>query len=415
MHLEEFPLQSAPEPEWPYSAPASAALASGAPRITSDPSQYALANATMLPPSTSTAYSVQSNSRAQPFNDVSSAPYAPTAQSRPCIPMNYPTCIESMSSHYGMQTSRHGMALQISQAPAATYSTAELSQHWTPLSSTNRPLLNNYTFDTETPPNYLSSAFTYLPSSGIAYPTGSTEVSSVFPGLSPLASSLPYNGTNRILPNPASGHSSLHSNAGSTQESDGILGSFQQHIEKTNEPWNLGGGSARGSVGSTAQDHINTSEPASSTSSSSPSDTHGASRNGYDNLAYPSHIESDASASRIISGGASRRTNNENCFDATTSGPLSNNPGRSQLLNLNSSFNMHGLRGGFGVQGEPVISTGSFVNNQLAPSIRHSQPQHSAVHDLPPTLRGSVSSKPLEPQSTSNNSNSRGFKSQRLA
>jgi len=366
----------------------------------------------MLPPSTAAPYPVQATSRAQPFNDMASASYAPTAQFRPYIPMGYQTGMDSMSSQYSSQPSRQGMPLQMSQPLTGNYSAPEPSQHWTTLSATSRPLPSNYEFDAEASSNYQSSAFQYLPTSGVSYPTGSTEASLVFPGLSPLASSLPYNSTNRTLPHPVSVQSSLHSSSESTQESDARLGPFQQHLDKTNEPWDLGVGTSRSSVSSVAQDPISTSGPASSTSSSSPSDSHSGPNNGYDNLAYSSHIGSDAGASGIPSGGVSRRISDEDGFQTTASGIPSNHSGR-QLSNLTSSFNIQGIHAGFGMQGNSVnsmASPGSLASTQGQLSIHHPQPHHSAAHDMPPILRGSFNSKSREPRRPSN-SNPRGLKS----
>lgn len=369
----------------------------------------------MLPPSAAAPHSVQAASRAQPLNDMGSASYAPTAQLRPYLPMGYQTGMDSMPSQYGSQPSRQGMPLQMSHPLTGNYSAAEPSQHWTPLSTTSRPIGSNYTFDADASSNYQSSAFQYLPGNGGSYSAGSTEASSVFPGLSPLASSLPYNGTNRTLPNPVNVQSSLHSSSGSTQESDAVLGPFQQHLDKTNEPWDLGMGTSRSSVSSAAQDPISTSRQASSTSSSSPSDSHGGPNNGYDNLAYSSHIGSDVGASSIPSGGVSRRMSNEDGFQSTGSGIPSNHLGRSQLSNINPSFNIQGMHAGFGIgmQGNSASSvptSGLLASNPGPPSIHHPQPHYSAAHDMPPILRGSFNQQPHDPRRPSN-SHTRGLKS----
>lgn len=370
----------------------------------------------MLAPSTTAPYSVQATSRAQPLNDMASASYAPIAQLRPYVPVGYQTGIDSIHSQYGSQPSRQGIPLQMSQPLPVNYSAGELSQHWTPLSTTSRPLSSNYTLDAEASSNYQASALPYLPSSGISYSTGPTEPSSVFPGLSPLASSLPYNGTNRTLPNPVSVQSSLHNSSGLTQESDAGLGSFQQNLNKTSEPWDLAVGTSRSSVSSATQDPVSTSGPASSTSSSSPSDSHGLPTNSYDTLTYPSHIVSDVAASSIASSGVSRRMSTEDGFQTMASGISSNYSGRSQLSNLNSPFTIQGMHAGFGMHGNSatsMASTNALVSHHGPPSIHHPQPHYSAAHDMRPTIRSSFHPKSQDSRRPPN-PNTRGPKSQGL-
>lgn len=370
----------------------------------------------MLAPSTAAPYSVQATGRSQPLNDMASGAYAPTTQLRPYVPMGYQTGMDSAHPQYGSQPSRQGIPLQLSQPLTVNYSAAELSQHWTPLSTTARPLHSNYALDAEASSNYQSSAYPYQPTSGISYPTGPTEASSVFPGLSPLASSLPYNGTNRTLPNPVSVQSSLHNSSGSTHESNAGLGPFQQHLDTTSESWDLAVGTSRSSVSSATQDPISTSGPASSTSSSSPSDSHGVPNNAYDNLTYPSHVGSDVSASSIPSGGVPRRISAEDSFQTMASGISSNHSGRNQLSNLNSPFNIQGMHAGFGMHGSsvtPMASTGSLVSNHGPPSIHHPQPHYSAAHDMRPIIRSSFNPKSQDSRRPLI-SNTRGPKSQGL-
>ncbi len=392
--MGEFPPQTAPEPEWPYSAPSSTSYTSSAPRITSDPSQYALG--TVLPTSTAAPYSVQATTRAQPLNDMASASYAPTAQFRPYAPVGYQASVDTIPSQYGSQPSRQSVALQMSQPLATNYSAPELSQHWTPLSTTNRPLPSNYVLDAETSTSYQSSAFPFMSTIGVSYPTGPAEAPSVFPGLSPLASSLPYSGTNRTLPNPLSVQRSLHTSSGSAQECDTGLGSFQQHLDKSNEPWDLAVGTSRSSISSATQDPISASGPASSTSSSSPSDSQRVQTTSYNNLMYSSHIGSDVSVSSIPPGGNSRRMSTGDGFQTMASGLSSNHSGRGTLSNLNSAFSVQGTHAGFGMHGSSansMVSTNALMSNNGPPSIHHPQPQYSAAYDMRPMIRGSFNPK----------------------
>lgn len=346
----------------------------------------------MLPPSTAAAYPGQVATRG--LNDMASGSYGPATQSRPFVSPGYQTGMDPMSAQYGSQLPRHGMPLQVSQALTTNYSAAEPPQHWTPLPTIGRQLPSNYSFETDAPSNYPSSGFPYLPTSGVPYPNGSTDASSVFPGLSPLAANLPYNGTNRTLPNPVSVQSSLQGSSGSPQEHDVGLGPFQQHLDKPNDSWDFGVGTSRSSVSSAAQDTLSVSGPASSTSSSSPSDGHGGLNNGYENFAYSSQVGSDASASSVRSGGISRRMSDEDGFQATASGILSNQPRRRQFSNLQSPYDGQGIHSGSGMQGFPI---------------HHPQPHYSAARDMPPILRGSIKMKPHEARRPAT-SNTRGSK-----
>lgn len=367
----------------------------------------------MIAASTAAPYPVQTASRSQPFNDNSSAAY-PATLARQSFPLNYQASMDThVSGQYGLQRPNHSLPMQMSQTPTINYSGPEFSQHWTPLSSNGRSMSNNFSFDPDVSSSYQSSAFPYLPTSGPSYPTATSETSSFFPGLSPLAPNLPYNSFNRTLPNPASVQSSLPSSNGSSNEKDNGMGLFQQHLDKSSEPWDTVTGTTRSSVSSAAQDPISASEPASSNSSSSPSDTNESSNLGYDHLSHSSRVSSDVDTSGLLSGNISRRMSNEDIYPTSTSRIQSNQDGSSQLPNLNSSFNVRGIHGVFGVQEDTLnsINTGaSLVSGQIPPSIHHPQPQHSASHDVLPILRGSFDTKSHDPRRPSN-LNAKGHKS----
>jgi len=385
--LEELPLQSPPETEWPYSTSTSTAYSAAVPRITTDPGQYALASGNMLPPSTGASYSMQVPvpSRIQTF-DMSNTPYTTTLP-RQSLPVNYSSSGETVSSQYGLQPPRHGLPLQMSQGSTANYSQVEFPSQWT-LSSHSRPLSSSHTFETDVPSSYQSTGMPYMQSSGLSYPTGAPESASVFPGLSPLASNLPYNGPSRTLPNPASVQSSLHGSCSSIQESDCGLDTYQQHL--TNRNW---------------RDAINASEGSNSTGSSSPSDNHRSSNVAYSNLTYSSHVGSNASVSTLPSGGISRRTSNEESYTTANSGAQANPHGNGYLPNLNSPYSMQSMHGSFGVQNDPVnsmTSAGTVLGSPVPPSIHHPQPQHSSPQDTASILRGTFDTKSEGPRKGSN-------------
>lgn len=373
-------MQATPESEWPYATPTSAAYASAVPRITTDPDQYALAGSNMLPPSTGAPFSIQVPSRAQPF-DGSSTPYT-SGIPRQNYPMNYSSGVEAMPSQYGMQPTRHGPPVQMSQAPTSSFSAAELSPNWSSLPSTARPLPNTYAFETEVPSSYQSTTVPYVPSNGFAYPAGASEASSIFPGMSPLASNLPYSGASRTLPHPTTVHSSLHSGCGSVLESDGGVDTYPQHP------------TSRSSISSAARDAISVSEESSSTASSSPSDTHRTSTTGYGNLTYSSHAGSNASTVGLPSGDVTRRTSNGGTYTNASSGIQANLLGSSQLPHLNSSYGIQGMQGGFGGHSglTNAMAAGGSTVGGLPPDIHHPQPQYSRSQDMPSVLRSTFES-----------------------
>ena len=375
--LEDIPLQSPPEPEWPYSTPVSTAYPSAIPRITTDPDQYALGNGSMLAPLASAPYSMQAPSRAQSFD---STPYAGTS-TRHSLSMQYHTSGDIMSSQYGLQPPRHGLPLQISQAPTNHYSAAEFPHHWASLPSNSRPLSSTYPFETEVPSSYHSPTVPYMPTSGLPFPAGATDPTPMFPGLSPLASNLPYHGPSRTLPVPASAQSSLHEICDSLQDNEGALDTYSQHL------------TSRSTVNSAGRDAVHASEGSCSTASSSPNDAHRNSNIEYGNLTYSSHVGSNTSASSLRAG------------DAPNSGMQPFRSGNSHLPNINSTYSIQDIHGDFSIQDASVnaMASGGLLSNSQTPSgIHHPQPQHSASHDMPPILRGTYQARPREPSRRSN-------------
>ena len=349
----------------------------------------------MLPPSTGGPYSIQGSGRVQAF-DASTTPYT-SAHARPSYPSNYPSGVEAISSQYGMTTARHGLPINMSQAPTPTFSTAEIPQSWASLPSNARPLPSNYAYDTDLPSNYQSTAIPLVPSNAYAYHIAAND--SVFPGMSPLASSLPYSASNRTLPNPASVQSSLHGGDGSILEADGGIETYSQHL------------ASRSSISSATRDAINASEGSSSTASSSPSDTNRPSNPAYGNTIYSSHAGGGAGGSNLPPGGILRRISDDSSFGNTSSGTQSNQLGSNDISTLNSSYGINAGHGGFGSQTRSANTSLSGVStlSEIPTGIHHPQPQYSRSQDVPSVLGSTVEAASGASQRTST-SKSKGRK-----
>ncbi|KAL6714064.1 hypothetical protein ACLMJK_008558 [Lecanora helva] len=397
--LGEYPLQSTPEPEWPYSATTSAGFPSAVPRSTTDPGQYALAGGSMLSPSTNIPLTIQASGRA-PNLDTSSMAYGTTIP-RQSFSSQFPPSLDSTSSQYGLQPSRHGPPFQLSQAAPANFSTAEYSSQWNSIPANSRPVPSSYPFEAEIAPSYQSTEIPYLPQSGLSYSTGGAESSSIFPGLSPLASTLPFNGSGRILPNPTNVPGSMHNSSGPLIDNEVGLDNYAQQF------------AGRGSISSATRDVINASEGSQSTASSSPSETHRSGSNaGQGSLAYSSYVGSNASASSLPSGSLSRRMSNEEICNTGRSGLHPAQPSHSHLPNLGSSYNLQGMQGTFAAQNSSVnsLASGRSMLGSVPEDIHHPQPQSSS-HDMPSILRSTLDTTSGDPRRRSN-SKSKGHKFQ---
>ena len=374
--IEDFSLHSPPESEWPYSTPISAAYPSTMPRITTDPDQYALGTGSILTSPSGGPYSMQLPTRGQSFDN---SPYS-TSLPRQSFSTQYHT-----GTQYGSQPPRHGLPIQISQPPTTSYSTADFSPPWNSLSTNTRSSSTTYAFQTEIPSSYQSTVIPYLPNGGLSFSAGSTEPSSMFPGLSPLASSLPYSGPNRV-PNPASTHSLL-------QNDDNGLSTYLPQVTD------------RGSISTAPRDIIQASESSSSTASSSPSETNYRGSNaGYGNLNCSPQGRTPTGTSGCPCGDHPSRITDDGSY--TTANPNSGigafQQGSHRLPNINLPYGVQTMHTGFGILGNsvnPMASGGSLSDgSQLPPSIHHPQPQHSNSHDMPPVLRSMLNTKPRETQ-----------------
>ena len=379
-------MQSQPESEWSYSNANPGSYTSSVPRSTTDPGQYALAGGNTLPSSNGTTYSGQIPSRVPSF-DAPGLPYA-GAVPRQSFPLQFSSNLDVVPSQYTQQRAGHGMPYLTSQGTTTNYSSLEYPQHWTSLSPNTRSLPGGYTFDPDLPSTYHSSSTPFMPSSGLTYPSGMTESGSIFPGLSPLASHLPYSGPSRNLPNPAGFQTPYNGSIGSVPEHDVGLDTYPQNL------------TSRSSISSATRDAINASEASSSTASSSPSEMQRSLGTGFSGLPYSSHGDSNASTTNLASSSILRRESNGENYMTSNAGTQSSQAGNSQLPILNSSYGLTSMPGGFGTGNNSVIPVSpgrSTVPGQLRPSLHHPQPQHSASQDMPPILKSNFDSNSSEP------------------
>ena len=383
--LNDVALQSPPDSEWPYSVPTPTTYASSVPRITSDPSQYALANANMVPPSTTGPYLSQGNGRAPIYSDVSSIQY-PIVPTRQPFTSTYHANLDNSIHQYDLQPSHNVYPLQNSQAPSPGFSTPDPSHHWTPLSSNSRQLYHNMGWDQDASSSYAPSNYLYSAANVAPLTSVTSEGSSMFPGLSPLGTHLPsHGGANRILPNPTGLHSSLDSSNGSAQDGDSEIGIMQHQSRDSWDLSRIATGTSQGSVSSAAPGSVSVSGPPSSNASSSPGDTTGF---GYLPMTHSSVDESVGSNPGF--GAVTNTTGISNPEISATSGPQSNPLVNSQHPGLNSSFTLYGSHGSAATN---VLqpAEGVLASSQSHSRILQPQPRHSPSYDL---LSGSFNTNP---------------------
>ncbi|MCJ1453844.1 hypothetical protein MMC28_004193 [Mycoblastus sanguinarius] len=382
--LDDTILRSSSEPDWTYAAPCPPNHPSSTGRITSDPSQYAFANASIIPTTTS-PYSGQAQfGRAQPLTDISSAPYA-AAPPRPSFPSYQPNFDPNLSHPYGTQPPQHACPLQTSQPPASPYANHDLDHHWTPLRSNPGAISNNSILDHDVSSRYVPSAFAYMASTGASAPAVTADGPSMFPGMSPLAIHLPTHGTNRILPNPGIMHPSFDINGDPIREHEGAGPSTAPRRPSTfkySEPWGLAritSGTSQGSVSSASTDAISASGPASTISSSSPTDSHEATTFGYIPLGHSSPDASGQRASAFNAGNLQTTMSPMESYASATS--------HSQFPALNAPFDFYGMEG---TVRQTNGSTDDLAHSQVTavpghrPRVLRPQPRYpSAYEPLP--------------------------------
>ena len=303
--------------------------------------------------------------------DLSSVPYS-TVQARTPYPNNYPS---SYNNQYDVQRPIQGPPLQMSQGPTPTYSTLDYSQQWNPMPSNSRPTPQTLLYEQD-PTRYETLTVPYMTSSNTSVSNVAAEGPSMFPGLSPLVSSLPAHSGNRTLPAPMSIHSSFDSSNGSVQGSDGDAGLYQQHI---------GTGTSQESISSVSQDAISATGQSSSTPSSSPRETQEMPTLGY----IPMTQTSSNTTSGNASGYHAMETSTTSNVGSFAGSPTS--ASNSQLPSLGSPFHDYsGHRDSHApdraLDAGIAVRNGNIYDPHGRPRILQPQPRHSPSFDL---LKGS--------------------------
>ena len=349
------------------------------PRITTDPSQYALNHANMFPPSTISPYLGQGSVRATSYSDLPNAQY-PAVAPRQNMSPNYHTQLDNHLTQYDMQSSRHGYPLQINPLSTAVFHHADHSHAWTALPASSRQMFQSPTYEGDVSASYPSSTYQYSSVTGTPIPAVTTDGTPSFPGLSPLSANLPSTGPNRTLPNPMSIHGSFDGNNSSTQDGDNEIAIIPQHqYSKNKEAWNLNRmttGTSQGSVSSIAHDSIGAPGPASSTASSSPDPT---TTFGYIPLTQSSSIDPGISTAEYVCNPVTAPMSNTR--DCTTSDVLSGIPVNSQIPAHHSSFGLYSSHASVG--GSDTMTPEAGAQTGLpGPRILQPQPRRSSSYDL---------------------------------
>ena len=348
------------------------------PRITSDPSQYALTNANMFPPSTISPYLGQGSARATSFNDLPNSQY-PAAAPRQTISPNYHNNLDNHLAQYDIQSSRHGYPLHINPISTTGFHNADHSHAWTALPASSRQLFHSPTYDGDVSASYPSSTYQYPTGTGTPIPAVTTDGAPSFPGLSPLSANLPSTGPNRTLPNPTSIPGSFDGSNSSTQEGDNELAIMQHQYSKNKDAWNLNRmttGTSQGSVSSNAQDSIGAPGPASSTASSSPDPT---TTFGYIPLTQSSSIDPGISTADYVCNSITAPMSSMR--DCTTSDTQSSVLVNGQITGLHPSFGLYSSQPSVG--GSDTITPEAGHQNGLpVQRILHPQPRRSSSYDL---------------------------------
>ena len=341
----------------------------------------------MTSPSTPILYPGQAQfNRAQPFTNTSCAAQSaiPLRQS---LPLQYHGSFENnVLHHHGMQSASNGSPTYSSQVSTPTYFNQDLNPHWVPLSLSEGPVYNNAEFEHYNSPRYASSVFSYSASSGESVPAVTAKGSSLFSGLSPLATRLPNNGDHRILPNPEATRSSFSSNDRSYHEHR-VAGPFRTVPPPNANPdnqWHSEQVDTSGSqsfVSSASVENTGASGPASSTSSFSSCDSHETASCGYNALS------SSSSHALIMDIPPFTQVNPQIVVDLQDNGQRTETSsrqlgrlGEAQMPRLNAHTRFRGMEADTAEHSAPIqgsIASGH-VPNVIQPRPRHA-PTRNAV------------------------------------
>ncbi len=333
------------------------------------------------------------HSRIPSFSGPSITPYA-TGPARPASSSIYGGGFSDdlCDSFYNIPSLSYPGSLQETQGSTTSYSAQDTGRTWTPIAPSSKPSYSGSSFDPDSSLRYGPLGFSQMNPSTIT--AVSTDGSSLFPGMSALAGSLPPSSGDRTLPNPNTKRASLISNNSLNQGMLGEtnpLGLGTNLSYKSTAPWgSISGASSGGqtSSSSTSGSTASATMPANSKSSSSPQGSQEATQYGYIPLSRsPPSSLTTARASEYdpaISLPTSSATM-ENPMGLTDSAFHSGFSSDDLLPSHNSSSSLYSYSIGSGTKsgslGDSMASEGQLVNGQHYTRLRQTQPLHVTSFD----------------------------------
>lgn len=351
------------------------------------------------------------------LDNQGSVPYS-TLPSRHMYSSNYGTSFgDDPFDQYTMTNGQYLMPMHMQelQTSSSGYAAPDSSRHWTPIPNNRVTLAPS--FDTESTIRCGSSALPLMNSSGSSASSVATDVSSAFPTMGSLATSLPLHpaNVNRTLPNPTSKKVSRDS---SSVVSQGIL---NEPSVATNIPPNLNYRSwehdhiaAGGTLTSTASTPVSTvgsADRANSKPSASPRGSQDTSSYGFIPLpSNPIATNHVPPISGFLPNNSAESTNSTESYlgmsNATFSGGLSG----ETMLSSQSSSSLYGYSIGSGTRNGSITDStgpeGTLVGGLPYNQLR--QPQSQATAAIEASNRSSFeSSRPTHRTSISSTNNAR--------
>ena len=321
-------------------------------------------------------------------------------------------------SFYNVQSMQYPGSFQDNHGPSTTYAAQETGRMWTPIAPSSKSSYTGTNFDTESSMRYGPLSFSHANPSTVTAAT--TEGSSLFPGMSALAGSLPPSSGDRTLPNPNTKRASLISNNSHNQAMLGETNpiALPPNLNyKPTAPWgSISGTSSSGQASSSsmAVSAAGATLPVSSKSSSSPRSSQDTAPYGYIPLSRspPSSLSIARSSDYdSVIGLPTSSASIENQLGLTDSAFHSGFSSEDILPSHNSSSSLYSYSIGSGTKtaspGDPMASEGLLSNGQNYTRLRQPQPQH--VNAFDPLRTDSLDTTSHTPKRTSISSSVRRY------
>ena len=293
-------------------------------------------------------------------------------------------------SFYNMQSIQYPGSLQETQGPTNSYNVQDTGRTWTPIATSSKSSLGGSSFDPDSSLRYGPLGFPHMNPPTVT--AVSADGSSLFPGMSALAGSLPPPSGDRTLPNPNIKRPSLISNNSPNQ---GMLGEtnplgLPPNLNyRSTAPWgSVSGASSSGQVSSssTSVSTASATVAAKSKPYSSPRGSQDATPYGYISLSRsPSSLTTSRASeydSAISLSTSSASMENHMGLTDSAFHPFSSD---EMLPSHNSSSSLYNYSIGnctkSGSLGDSMTSEGQLVNGNQYTRLRQPQPQHAHSFD----------------------------------